>query len=63
MTDLAVGDYVYCRHAEADGVVTEVYEFNLHVRVVKSCNVNYTVGAEYAWLPMQVQRIPEPVLN
>lgn len=59
----AVGDYVHCPHAKADGIVSTVHSWAVTVRVTRTYGALYEVGAEYAWMPMQLQPIADPVLN
>jgi hypothetical protein len=54
---------VHCPHANADGVVSQVGAYTVIVRVTATYGRIYEVGAEYAWLPMEIEPRAERVLN
>lgn len=58
-----VGDTVHCPHAQADGIVLDVREWCVIVRVTVTYGKLYDIGAEYAWLPMQLEPAKERMFN
>jgi len=59
----SAGDRVHCGRARSDGIVSQVGEFMIIVKVTATFGSSYAVGKEYAWLPMDLTRLDAPGLS
>ena len=59
----SAGDRVHCGRARSDGIVSQVGEFTIIVKVTATFGSSYVVGNEYAWLPTDLTRLDAPELS